>query len=158
MIIKGYVVRGIGRFSGRTLYCAPFMDDGEVQFTSGRQHAEHATLSAAIGAERHAHASCRDVVILAVAEDGAEAVLPSYEEALAEVLRLTGALETARDAVEDLISVVLRAAAFAEGKDGARDELEAAIKRASTGRGLMAAIERLRQRPPSQAEPTTART
>lgn len=83
MSAPGYIVKGIGRSSERTLWATRnrlfegLADTREKAATFG-------TVPEAIGAMAQFHA-CRDVRILAVAEDGTETPLPTYEEALAEI-------------------------------------------------------------------------
>ena len=87
--IKGYVVRGIGTSSERTLWAMHGgLLDGLLA-DSRAEAAEYATIGEAIGALPKM-AYCRDVTILAISGDGTETPLPSYEEALA-------ALATVRD-------------------------------------------------------------
>ena len=97
---KGYVVR--------------FLDDGNTcELTP-------ATLTAAVRAVRELPAF--DARIFAVAEDGTETPLPSYEEALAEIVRIDATLATTRrdehrradDTVADRVDSLAAALAVAD--------------------------------------------
>jgi hypothetical protein len=87
---KGYVVRG--KCDGREV--RPHRDDGAFSpaATSAATFREHVFESAGGASGAFAHLTrcgCTDVRILAVAEDGTETPLPSYEEALAQLSRIT---------------------------------------------------------------------
>lgn len=84
MTPKGYIVRGIGQRSGRTLYA-----EREFFCATDRRAgaATYGSLSEACDAIKQL-AQCHSVRILAVAEDGTETPLPTYEEALTKLAEL----------------------------------------------------------------------
>lgn len=85
MTIKGYVVRGQDRqLRGADVWATA---DGVGM---KRERAKLYDVAAAVGAwaELRRCSWCADARILAVAEDGTETPLPSYEDALAEIERL----------------------------------------------------------------------
>lgn len=83
---RGYVVRGKDR-QGRDCWAS-----GDVAGFARASRRESATayadLDSAIEGWAFMHGTCHDVTILAVAEDGTETALPSYEKALGELVRL----------------------------------------------------------------------
>lgn len=104
--IKGYVVRGVGKFSDRVLFaCQRFGDD--YSLTEQRAEAvEHPTVARAIEAAFSAMTGCRDVTILVVQADGTEVALPSYEQALAQF----AVIGAAGDALVSLMSTMATSA------------------------------------------------
>jgi hypothetical protein len=91
MSAKGYVVRGKDR-QGRDCWAS-----GDVAGFARASRRESATayadLDSAIEGWTFMHGTCHDVVILAVAEDGTETPLPSYEEALVRLDAVCAAAE-----------------------------------------------------------------
>jgi hypothetical protein len=110
--IKGYVVRGTDD-DGRPVCAARMADDERPTALVSSKSAE----AHLFGSLSDAAAMCRspmwneDVRIYAVAEDGTETPLPTYEEALAEVERLRGEVEAIRgqrDAFRDHLDLAYR--------------------------------------------------
>lgn len=91
----GFIVRGVGPFSGRTLYAEPWGDAGETRRAPSARGPRHKSLGEAVRAAIAMHEDCRDVKILAVGEDGSQTPLPSWEEALNAVGILREAVEQA---------------------------------------------------------------
>lgn len=90
---KGYVVRGVHK--GASVFSIGGGGDFAEQSEDGFDHPwPFDTLGGASAAVGDMDRSgCTDVRIFAVAEDGTETPLPSYEEALADLQRLRTAAE-----------------------------------------------------------------
>ncbi len=90
MSAKGYVVRGKRGSDGAEI--AAWTHDGGIG--SPVSAARFRTSGQACGAaDALTYRGCTDVTILAVAEDGSETPLPSYEEALAKLDAVCAAAE-----------------------------------------------------------------
>jgi hypothetical protein len=95
MGIKGYVVRGVGKASGRERWVQ--QDDDVFYLVPSRENATMlVTISCAV--EVVANVSLDSARIVAVADDGTETLLPSYEEALAQIERIPGLEQANREA------------------------------------------------------------
>lgn len=90
MSVKGYVVKGVGRSSERTLWA---MRESLGLADTREEAATFDGVDEAIAAMAQLHA-CRDVRVFAVAEDGSETPVPTYEEAL-EQARAIDAIDAA---------------------------------------------------------------
>ncbi len=88
MSTKGYVVRGKDADAGDTLWAY----DPQIRTAATETRVDASLLetpSDALAASVALSDHCKDVTILAVFEDGSETPLPNYEEALAEIERLS---------------------------------------------------------------------
>jgi hypothetical protein len=88
--MKGYVVRGKD-LRGEDVAAVGY---GTRCRAAYGEHSEYITLDEAAGVRARLHESmCTDVRIFAVAEDGSETPLPTYEEALETLEKLRLAFE-----------------------------------------------------------------
>ena len=83
-MIKGYVVKGKHFGTGATMWLAYEPTGEHVVAPRASQRTTFQALASAIQAWCDAQVMCLEPRIFAVAEDGTETLLPSYEEALAQ--------------------------------------------------------------------------
>jgi len=133
---KGYVVRY--ERDGMTVYVAapPWLDDHTIAPSRDSEGAVFDTLAKAVAAQRFPRTKV-PVRIYAVAEDGTETPLPTYEEALA-ILEETRAETCTPMALADLPAFMQRA--LSESVDLGR-EVERLCTVADKARALVAAAD-----------------
>lgn len=118
-MVKGYVVRGKHETQGDV---AAWSSDGSIGEQAGASVFK--TLDGAAGARASmVHRGLADVRIFAVAEDGTETPLPTYEEALAERAALERCANTWRETADRYCDAIAE-------RDAEIERLKAALRQA----------------------------
>jgi hypothetical protein len=125
---KGYVVRGKDR-QERDRWAAG--DVAGFAYAEGRDGATlHTDLDSAVEAWAFMHRLCHDVTIFAVAEDGTETPLPSYQEAIEDLAGAKASAEQACALLDKATSDIIRMSTEIERLRGIVDDARRLIRSA----------------------------